>query len=110
MSDNSYNQLKKITDEFYSDKRNKYAQDVLILMSNYNIKPRQKDGALHSVNISIPKSKPDSILVGLRYIKQDKTCTEDAFLFEKGKSIERFYRGRIEESLPEYKNTHKEQL
>jgi len=107
--DNSYDELKNITDEMYSGKRQKFAADVLKLLFKYGIKIRQKDGRLYQVNISIPKSRGHSILVGLRYIKKDETFTEDHFLFEKGKPINKFYKGKIELVLPEYKGTHKQQ-
>ncbi|PIZ00198.1 hypothetical protein COY62_03900 [bacterium (Candidatus Howlettbacteria) CG_4_10_14_0_8_um_filter_40_9] len=107
---NSYKELKKITDSYYSGQIEYFSPLVLGLLLEYKIKPRQKDGNLHSVQISIPKSKPDSIVVGLRYFKKDKTNSEDHFLFEKGFGIKKCYGKKLEELLTEYKGTHKTQL
>jgi hypothetical protein len=49
-------------------------------------------------------------LIGLRYLKKDKTYTEDHFLFGKGHAITKFYQGKAEKILPEYKGTHKLQI
>lgn len=106
----SYPELKSITDAIYSGKRIKFAKNVVEILSKHGIRLRQKDGKLHSVNISIPKSKTNTILVGLRYIKKDRTYTEDHFLFEQGRSITPFYKGKVEKTLLEYKGTHKQQL
>lgn len=109
MIDKSYKELKAITDSVYVGIKDKWAKDVIGILQKYNVKPRQKDGQLYSVNISIPKSKSNCILVGLRYIKNDKTYTEDHFLFEENKSIVAFYKGKLEKILGEYKGTHKQQ-
>ncbi|MBF8250180.1 MAG: hypothetical protein HW400_781 [Candidatus Levybacteria bacterium] len=109
MLETSYQELKAITDAVYAGIKNKWAKEVIDLLKKYNIKIRQKDGKLHSVNISIPKSRDKCILVGLRYVKNDKTLTEDHFLFEENKRILAFYKGRLEKVLLEYKNSHKQQ-
>jgi len=110
MIDKSYSNLKAITDSVYAGIRDKWAKDVIDILQNYNIKLRQKDGKLYSVNISIPKSKKNCILVGLRYLKSDKSYTEDHFLFEKDKPIVAFYKGKLEKVFVEYKGTHKQQI
>lgn len=108
MSNTAYLELKKVTDAVYSGRKANWAKDVIGILGKYNIKPRQRDGNLYSVNISIPKSKNNCILVGLRYIKNDKTYTEDHFLFEMNKPIVAFYKGRLEKVFVEYKGTHKQ--
>lgn len=110
MSDISYLDLKAITDAVYSGSKDQWARNVVDILRKYNIKLRQKDGRLYSVNISIPKSKSNCILVGLRYIKNDKTYTEDHFLFEENEPIVTFYKGKLEKVLDEYKGTHKQQI
>lgn len=107
---NPYNELKSLTDAVYSGKQEKYGKQVIGILSKYSIRKRQKDGVLHSINISIPRSKKDSILVGLRYLKKDKTYTEDHFLFKRSHIIAKFYQGKVENILPEYKGTHKLQV
>ena len=110
MSDTSYFELKTITDAVYAGTQDVWAKDVIKLLENLNIKLRQKDGKLHSVNISIPRSRDKCILVGLRYIKNDATYTEDHFLFEKNRPIMIFYKGKLEKVLHEYKASHKQQV
>ncbi len=110
MSNVSYLELKTVTDAVYAGTKEKWAKDVVGILQKYNIKLRQKDGQLYSVNISIPSSKNNCILVGLRYIKKDKTYTEDHFLFEENKPIVAFYKGKLEKVIEEYKGTHKQQI
>lgn len=105
-----FEKLKKVTDEIYSGLRSEYSADVVNILLDYNIKLRNKDGEPCQMNISIPSTRSNSILVGIRYSKIDGTNTEDHFLFEKGKSIVSFYKGKIEKILPEYKGTHKAQI
>lgn len=107
---NPYCELKAITDAVYAKERDKYAKDVIGVLNKCGIKLREKDGTLREVNISIPKSNKECILVGFRYIKKDRSFTEDHFLFEKGKPIKSFYKGKIESVLPEYKGAHKYQI
>lgn len=106
----SYRDLKTITDAVYVGSKASWTKDVLNILQKNSIKLRQKDGKLRSVNISIPKSKNNCILVGIRYIKDDKTFTEDHFLFEQDKSIVASYKGKIEKVLFEYKGAHKQQV
>lgn len=106
----SYLELKTTTDAVYAGVKEKWVKDVVEILQKYNIRLRQRDGRLYSVNISIPKSKNNCILVGLRYIKSDKSYTEDHFLFEKNKQIMSFYKGKLEKALGEYKGTHKQQI
>lgn len=110
MLDISYPDLKAITDAVYSGSKDKWAKDIIDILYKNNIKLRQKDGKLYSVNISIPNSKSNCILVGIRYIKIDNTFTEDHFLFEEHKPIVSFYKGKLEKVLGEYKGTHKQQI
>lgn len=107
---NPFNELKEITDSVYAGYETDFANATLALLERNGIKIRQKDGSLCQVNISIPKSRSDSILVGFRYTKKDGSNTEDHFLFEKGHDIVPFYKGKIEKILPEYKGTHKAQI
>lgn len=110
MSDSSYLELKAITDAVYAGTKDKWAKGVIDILQKHNINLRQKDGRLYSVNVSIPMSKSNCILVGLRYIKIDKTFTEDHFLFEENKPIVAFYKGKLEKIVGEYKGTHKQQI
>lgn len=108
--DISYFELKAIIDSVYAGIEVDCAKQVIKLLEKYNIKLRTKDGGLYSVNIFIPKSRENCILVGLRYTKSDNSYTEDHFLFEINKPIELFYKGKLEQVLKEYKGSHKQQV
>ncbi|MFO0862831.1 MAG: hypothetical protein U0516_03865 [Candidatus Saccharibacteria bacterium] len=105
----AYQRLKAITDAVYSGSKTDYGKDVLALLKSFNISPRQDDGQLKAVNISIPSSISDSIVVGLRYVKKDGTDTEDHFLFRKGENLRAFYKDGFEKYAREYAGAHKEQ-
>jgi hypothetical protein len=107
-----FQELKQITDNVYLhlDRTGTiipYGNAIKDLLLKHEIKLRNKDGKLNQINISIPKSKKKAIVVGLRYIKNDGSKTEDLFLFEEGKDIVAGYKGRLEKILPEYKGSHK---
>ena len=106
----SFNEIKKIADEVYSGRRAKWGQAAREILFKNGFKMRQRDGQLVETNFSIPKSKQNSFVLGLRYIKRDKTFTEDHFLFEKDKSIIYFRGKRLEYLLKEYTGTHKKQI
>lgn len=106
----SYLDLKSITDAVYSGKKKTYGKEVINLLDDYGIKIRQDDGKIHSINISIPSSINDSIVVGLRYKKEDDSFTEDHFLFQKDHDLKAYYKGSFEKIAPEYVGTHKEQI
>lgn len=106
--DNSFNELKIVTDQVYSGNQPiNFHQSIVDILVNYGIKLRQDDGSNPKVTISHPTSLPDSMVVGLRYTKNDGTKTEDHFLFQQGQPIERCYGVKLEKLLPEYKGTHK---
>jgi len=89
---------------------------VIVLLLSNGVHVRQDDGELKQVTISIPESLDSSYVLGLRYIKNDGTYTEDHFLCEQvaesglsSKEIQPHYKRHLERSLPEYKHTHKQQ-
>lgn len=109
--DQSYVELKKITDRVYEtlaqDQQIDFTTDVTNLLGRYGINLRQRDDILHQVNISIPTSVNNAVVVGLRYIKKDGSKTEDLFLFQQNQSIIKGYKGRLEKIIKEYSGTHK---
>lgn len=109
MKNDSYQEIKNITDSIYSGKLKNPTEIFLEVLYKYGIKLRQKDGIFDHITYSIPKSQKDCILIGIRYKKKDNTFTEDHFLFQKNFSIRKFYKKQIEKVLPEYKGTHKKQ-
>jgi len=108
--DTSFDELKIITDQIYSDHPlipTVFHQRIVDLLANHGIGLRQDDGSDPKVTISHPTSLPGSMVIGLRYTKLNGTKTEDHFLFQSGRTIEKCYRKRLEELFPEYKGTHK---
>lgn len=105
--DNSYEEFKTITDKYYTDGQMPSIKVFIDLLNCYGIKLRQKDGELHETTFSVPKSSKNALVLGMRYIKKDGSYSEDLFLFEKNKSIQKGYKGKVEKTLPEYQNTHK---
>jgi hypothetical protein len=94
-----FQELKQITDNVYLhlDRTGTiipYGNAIKDLLLKHEIKLRNK-------------GKKKAIVVGLRYIKNDGSKTEDLFLFEEGKDIVAGYKGRLEKILPEYKGSHK---
>ena len=84
------------------------------LLLQQGIRTRQADGVLRQINISIPTSIQNALVIGLRYIKRDGSCTEDHFLCRRdaqgGPEIEPCYGRRLETRLAEYRGTHKERV
>lgn len=105
--DNSYQEFKAITDKYYTDWQMPPINVFVDLLDGYGIKLRNKDGQLREATFSVPKSVSDALFLGIRYQKKDETFSEDLFLFQKGKPIQRGYKGELEKIVPEYKETHK---
>ena len=55
-------------------------REILGLLLRQGIRIRQQDGELMQINLSVPTSTQDTFVIGLRYLKKDKTYTEDHFL------------------------------
>ncbi|MDH5561616.1 MAG: hypothetical protein OEY59_12275 [Deltaproteobacteria bacterium] len=113
MGNDQYDKIKNIF-ENYLKRQCDYSSDILDILNDNNIKKREKDGKLIQINISIPKNHNNSFIVGLRYLKRDYSHTEDHFLFledaDDNQKVKSFYKNKLEKKLPEYQNTHKEQL
>lgn len=104
----SFRELKKITDKYYSDWEPPRDENFVNLIEKYGIMvTKRKDGRLCQTTFSIPISV-SGIVLGFRYKKQDGSYSEDLFLFQNGKSIQCGYKGIFEKTiLPEYNFTHK---
>ena len=106
--DTSFDELKA----FYAQVRSHgyppdFDQRAINILSEHGIKLRNKDGSEPKVTLSPPTSKPDSLVLGVRYKKINGTKTEDHFLFQQDKEIIRCYGKKLEKLCPEYKGTHK---
>lgn len=109
----AYTKLKEIWNNCSENNTSSLAR-IVSLLSEFRIRLRQRDGTLKQITLSIPTSKENSYVVGLRYIKDDGTFTEDHFLCEKegvglkGEEIVHHPKRKLDFVLPEYKGTHKE--
>lgn len=103
----SYEELKAITDKYYTDWQMPSVNVFTDLLARHGVRLRQKDGVLHEVTFSVPKSVQNGLVLGLRYRKRDGSFSEDPFLFQEGRGIKTGYRGSLEGMLPEYSGTHK---
>jgi hypothetical protein len=84
--------------------------DVVALLRSLGIRLRQDDGERRQVTVSKPTSVASAYVAAVRYEKQDGTQAEDQFTVEPGGPIGRYYKGRLERRLPEYRGTHKEKV
>jgi hypothetical protein len=97
-----------------SDRDSSALMKIIPLLEKHGIRLRQKDGSLKQITLSIPTTKENAFVVGLRYIKNDGTFTEDHFLCEskgfvlKGEEIVHHPKRKLEDELQEYRGTHKE--
>ncbi len=88
--------------------------EIIPLFKDCGIRLRQNDDSLKQITLSIATTKENPYVVGLRYIKNNGTFTEDHFLCEiegvglNGKEIVHHPKRKLEYKLPEYKGTHKE--
>lgn len=84
-------------------------EEALSLLETWGIKSRADDGELSQINISNPES--GIFVVGLRYLKRDRTYTEDLFVInaQKPNEVSKYYKGKYERENIEYKGTHKQQ-
>ena len=107
--------LEKIWKRYEAGEIEGMDREIINLLSKHNINIRKDDGDMVQINLSIPKILINDLVIGLRYIKKDKTFTEDHFLCKTDVAtgnfvINPYYGKYLEEFLEEYKGTHKYQL
>lgn len=108
LMDTSFDELKAITDAIYSENpQGDLHLQIVNILNNHGIRFRQDDGVNPEITISHPTTRQGTMVVGLRYTKNDGTKTEDHFLFQSDLPIEKHYGKKLEELFPEYKGTHK---
>lgn len=106
--DASFDELKAITDLVYrGNSQPDFHQQIVDLLVRHGINLRQDDGSDPKATISHPTSLSGSMVVGLRYTKDDGTKTEDHFLFQPREPIGKYYGKSLEKLLAEYKGAHK---
>ncbi len=110
-SANSYNELKQLTDSFYSGliQAKSVFQGAYEILSKYQIKLRKDDGENPIMTISIPQST-SGIVLGIRYVKNSGRQTEDHFLFRPLQNLYKCKGKELSKICPEYKGAHELQL
>ena len=106
-----YEHIKNIHDSAVDANDANELRKILPLLESWGIKQRGDDGELLWTNLSVPTSVGGTIAIGYRYVKRDKTLTEDIFEISENNPNEvvPHYKGKYEYLRPEYKRTHKEQ-
>lgn len=114
---NPYDELKICSDNYYANQTNNNGKAVFTkaveLLQNQGTSLRPSNHKIVNKTFSIPISKKNCFVFGVRYMKPDGTYTEDHFLFEEGKTKIEKGSGKkkwLEKILPEYKGAHKLQI
>lgn len=107
--------LKRIWEQYIAGDITNIDREIIDLLLRHGIKIRHDDGYLIQINLSIPTTNTNVLVIGLRYKKKDTSLTEDRFLCSSDDStgklvINQYYKGALEGIYPEYKGTHKHQL
>ena len=107
--ESKYGTIKELHHKAHETGKAELLKDVPSLLDSWGVKLRADDGVISQVNISNPAN--GVLVIGLRYIKNDGTFTEDIFEFNSSKphEIAKFYKGKYERERTEYKSTHKQQ-
>ncbi len=109
-TNDAYGEVEALWNRHISGDQSKTKDDVVALLARQSTRLRQDDGELRQVTISRPTSLANAFVIGLRYQKNDESQSEDLFLVQKARPIERHYKGSLERKLPEYRGTHKERV
>ena len=104
----AFDEVARIWDRCVAVAQKNMKTEVLDLLKDQGISIRRDDGELWQITLSKPTSVNSAYVIGLRYIKNDGTQTEDLVPVEKGRPIKGSYKGSLEKRWPEYKETHKQ--
>lgn len=110
-SERSYEELKVITDAYYSGNASTSNTFHLAyqLLLRYIGSLRRDDGSSPVMTISIPTSLA-GIVVGVRYVKNSGRQTEDHFLFRPNINLYKCKGKELAQICPEYAGAHELQL
>lgn len=114
---NPYEELKIFSDAYYANQTKENGKAVFAkaveLLQNQGTSLRPANHKIVNKTFSIPVSRKNCFVIGIRYIKPNGTHTEDHFLFEEGEVEIKKGSGKkkwLEKQLPEYKGSHKLQI
>jgi hypothetical protein len=91
-----YDQLRNIHDLAVKQNDAEKLRMIPQLLNNWNIRCRDKDGQLLWTNVSAPTSIGETVTIGLRYMKEDRTLTEDIFEVSSSNpdTVDAYYKGK----------------
>jgi hypothetical protein len=106
----SYLELRAITDAVYGNKMEKPEafKKAYSILDKYGIKLRSKDGKDPVMTLSPPDD--NTLVVGIRYLKDEGRTTEDHFIFRRDTDLYRCKGKEIDKILPQYKGSHELRL
>jgi len=106
-SEQSYDELKVITDGYYSGSLSLHdtLKSIYQLLLRYIVSLRRDDGSHSQMTVSIPKSCT-GIVIGIRYVKKSGAQTEDHFLFRPGINLYKCKGKELARICPEYSGAH----
>lgn len=109
-SKSSYSELRAITDAYYGGRLEKpeVFKQAYEILSAYGVRLRDKDGKDPKMTLSPPDD--DTLVMGIRYRKDNGNTTEDHFIFKRGFDLYRCKGKEINKILPQYKGTHELQF
>ncbi len=114
---NPYDELKICSDNYYANQTKENGKIVfnkaIELLQNQGTGLRPANHKIVNKSFSIPISRKNCFVIGIRYIKPNGTYTEDHFLFEEGETEIKKGNGKkkwLEKILPEYRRSHKLQI
>lgn len=109
-SQTSYSELRAITDAVYGGKMEKTDafKKAYALLDKNGIRLRDKDGQAPVMTLSPPDD--NTLVMGIRYLKDSGRTTEDHFIFRRDTDLYRCKGKEIDKILPKYKGSHELQF
>ncbi len=107
---NAYAKLKALWNRCTTIGDRQVEAEVVDLLEGTDIRLRQRDSHLKQITLSIPTTVNSGFVIGLRYVKQDGSHTEDLFTVQPDQQIQPFYKGSLQKQWLEYQGTHKRQV
>ncbi len=106
----SYLELRTITDAVYAGKMelSDAFKKAYALLNKYGIRLRDKDGQAPIMTLS--PADDNTLVMGIRYLKDSGRTTEDHFIFRRDADLYRCKGKEIDKLLPNYKGSHELQL
>lgn len=103
-------ELREITDAVYGGKLEERLafEKTYAILHKYGVRLRNKDGKDPKMTISPPDD--NTLVVGIRYLKDGGRTTEDHFIFRRDMNLYKCKGKEINKILPQYTGSHELQL